>query len=53
MEVHTMKRDEVEGFLELNGGRIVDALQSKMGNSWTGCRYCVTKSASCKALDPS
>jgi SAM-dependent methyltransferase len=52
MEMHTMKRDEVEGFLELHGGRIVDALQFKMGNTFTSYRYCVTQSAS-KALDPS
>lgn len=52
MEMHTMRRDEVEGFLELNGGRMLDTVQIKLGPSWRGYQYCVAKNTSSKAPDP-
>lgn len=44
MEMYTTKKEEVEGFLELNGGRTLDTVQIKLGPSWIGYQYCVTKS---------
>lgn len=45
MEMHAIKREELERFLELNGARILGVVQRQIaGPDWISYRYCVTKS---------
>src|SRR5262249_45364852 len=45
MEMHAIKREELEGFLELNRARILGVVQRQVaGPDWISYRYCVTKS---------
>jgi ubiquinone/menaquinone biosynthesis C-methylase UbiE len=43
MEMHGIRRGELERFLELNGSRILDVLQTSAGPDWISYRYCVAK----------
>lgn len=47
MEMHAIKREELERFLELNGARILAVVERQIaGPEWIGYRYCVTKAFS-------
>jgi hypothetical protein len=44
MEMHAIKREELERFLELSGARILGVVESQAaGPDWISYRYCVTK----------
>lgn len=44
MEMHGIRREDVERFLRQNGARIVDIVQDfSAGPSWVSFRYCITK----------
>jgi hypothetical protein len=44
MEMHAIKREEVEEFLKINGARVLGVVEIKIGGpEWITYRYCATK----------
>jgi ubiquinone/menaquinone biosynthesis C-methylase UbiE len=43
MEMHWMKKKEVLAIIEINGGRVLEAIETGSANGWQMYRYCVTK----------